>query len=185
MEMIGLSALASQRCQDLKLPSESEGDCQLHLASIFYDEGRFSEGLHAAHNALEQYSALAFLDPDRSPIKLIQAANMLCQLFEKTDQHQSVLLEGFKALKLIDKTMETDKTIRDFTASDEYRSLIEIIMDALVASPLDPISIGMASAMINRLQKTFHFIGRVRSLAPHSRRLYGHTQQEWAGGRRN
>ncbi len=56
-------------------------------------------------------------------------------------------------MKLIDKTTETDKEIRNFTASDEYVSLIYSIMYALEALPMDPISVGMASAMINRLQR--------------------------------
>ncbi len=155
MEMTALSELASQRCQDLKLPSESDGDCQFHLASIFYDEGRFSEGIHAAHNALEQFRALEFLDPDRSPLKSIKAVTKLCQLYGKTDQHQSVLLEGFKALKLIDKAVETDKEMRRFTVSGNYISLIDSIMKGLAALPPDSGSVKKASAVITRFKTLF------------------------------
>ena len=154
-KMIALSELASQTYQDLKLPSESDGDYQFHLASILHDENRSSEGLFAAHNAVEQYSALAFLDPDRSPHKLIRALAILCKILGKMNQHQSAVIEGFKALRLVDHAEQKDERIQKYANSTEHILLIDCIMDALAASPRDPGVIGKASTLIARFRKNF------------------------------
>ncbi len=152
-EMIALSELASQTYQDLKLPSESDGDYQFHLASILHDENRSSEGLFAAHNAVEQYSALAFLDPDRCPDKLIGALIILCKILRKTNQHHSAVIEGFKALRLVDHAEQNDERIQKYANSTEQILLIDCIMDALAASPRDPGVVGKASTLIARFKK--------------------------------
>ncbi|KJA25602.1 hypothetical protein HYPSUDRAFT_37648 [Hypholoma sublateritium FD-334 SS-4] len=154
-EMTALSECASQRYQDLKFPSEIDADYQYRLAAIFYYQDRSSEGIYAAHNAIEQYSALAFLDPDRSSLKLINALIMLCKMLHDTNQHQSAVIEGFKALRLVDNTVGTDKKIQNFVDSDTYFSLIDGIMDALADSPPDPSSLGKASTLITRFKRVF------------------------------
>lgn len=154
-EMSGLAEFASQRYQVIKLPSESDGDFQFYLASILYYKDLSFEGVDAARKAVEQYSALAFLAPDRSPLKLIRALTLLCKMLQKTNQLQSAVTEGFKALRLVDNAAERDKEIQKFVDSDDHISLIDCIMDALEASPPDCSSVAKASTLMSRFKNIF------------------------------
>ncbi len=160
-----LAEFAMQRYQDIKLPSESDGDAQFYLASILYYKDLSSEGIYAAHNAVEQYSALAFLDPDRSALKLIRALTLLCKMLQKVNQTQSAIIEGFRALKLVDNAAERDLDTRKFAESEEHISLIDCVMDALEASPPDLHSVKKASIIIARFNNLFHLSEKIGSIS--------------------
>ncbi len=171
LELSTLSDFGTESYQDVKWPSESDGDYQLHLATIFHYEDRSYEGIHAAYNAVKQYSALGSLDRDRSPFQLIRALTVLCEMLHEKNQYKLVVIEGFKAMELVDSGVETDTKIQNFVNSTEHISLIDCIVSALAASP-DPDTVKKVSVLITRFSKVFHVLNSTLDFFPLSPSIY-------------
>ncbi len=150
-EMKELTQVALQMFFDLKLPSEIEGDYHFHLAVSYRAACRTPDAIYAAHNAVAQFSALGFMDPQRSPFKHVKALSLLCQLYCMSQQYHLALSEGYKAFSIIDRTVTKERTTTAFT--EIHIKLIDSVMEALEKE-----------ADVNYLGKATEIMGRFRAL---------------------
>jgi hypothetical protein len=158
-EMVSLSELAAAPPHlDLQIPSQTEGDYYAQVALAHHTTTRFTDAIYAAQNAISQYAALEFMEPGRSRAKHISVVALLCKSLASTHQYDTALLEGFKALNIIDKlgiySAEADLI-------ESYRELLGALMEALERSS-DPAALTRAEDIIMRIRQLARS-GKVKS----------------------
>ncbi|KAF9477946.1 hypothetical protein BDN70DRAFT_944918 [Pholiota conissans] len=148
-EMISLGDLAATPPHlGIKIPSETEGNYYFFVACRHYHAERFIDAIYTAQNAIHQFSALEFMEPDYGPRKEhINSLAMLCQSLTASHLYDDAVSEGFKALNIIDRFCLKFDLIRE-----PYQDILDSIMKALEASCPDHGSLLRAKAIVTRIQ---------------------------------
>jgi tetratricopeptide (TPR) repeat protein len=157
-DIISLKALAAAPSHsDLQIPSETEGDYYAQLAQCHYDAERFTDAVYAAQNAISQYIALEFTHPGQSRAKHMSALALLCMSFSAANQHDGVISEGFKFIKMFDNSNIYGS---DSDLVKSYQDVLCLVMEALGAS-----------AHLGALSQVEDIKTRIRKFA-YSRKIY-------------
>ncbi|KAF9480568.1 hypothetical protein BDN70DRAFT_992568 [Pholiota conissans] len=148
-EMTSLGHLAATPAHlSINIPSEIEGDYYQQLARTHYNTGRFTDAVTAAQNAIAQYSALEFTEPQRSRLKHIQTVAVLCKYLAAAIRHGAAITEVFKAFDLFENPY----------IQSSAPNLAEVVQDLLEAI------LGAIKASSNlKIIPQIHNIGRVAS----------------------
>lgn len=126
-EITSLADSAVERYLDLRIPSETEGDYYFHLSQTYKSARHLPGAIHAAQNAVAQYSGLGLLYPHRSPFKHVRALKILCALLFESRHYRAALAEANKAIQIIDNSGERMSS----QFKEKYLELFDSVMDVL------------------------------------------------------
>ncbi|KAF9477790.1 hypothetical protein BDN70DRAFT_880725 [Pholiota conissans] len=146
---------------DLHIPSEIEGDYYLQVARLHLLAKRPADAIYTAQNAVTQYAALEFTDPGRNPTKHVSALALLSKSLIAAEQYDAALTEGFKALKIIDNSINVQNSISALV--EPYEELLGSMMEALASLSSNPTrELSQARDITARMRSLARFV-KVRS----------------------
>ncbi|KAF9477788.1 hypothetical protein BDN70DRAFT_994676 [Pholiota conissans] len=146
---------------DLHIPSEIEGDYYLQVARLHLIAQRPADAIYTAQNAVAQYAALEFMDSSKNPTKHVSALALLSKSLIAAEQYEAALTEGFKALKIIDNSVNVQTSISALV--DPYEELLGGMMEALASLSSNPTrELSQARDITARMRSLARFV-KVRS----------------------
>ncbi|KAF9480556.1 hypothetical protein BDN70DRAFT_931580 [Pholiota conissans] len=137
----------------MNIPSKIEGDYFLMVAHSHYRIRRFADAITASRNAIAQYSALEFINPECSREHHICTLVLLCESLNATGQYEAAILEGLKAFNIIDQYIPVSKLEK--VQSHQENILYEILRALRAWSDTKAVAYAKTVNIIDRLRRIF------------------------------